>query len=1234
MLFLASLFFLLGCENNNNSIPFPSEENELAQPASRPLKFSERVSIKWEVTNPDSIRPLTEKKFDFNKLPSKPFDIGDPKPLLKPLSEQKFDFDAIPDTAFNYDKLPTQKLKFITKVVKAPKIIKAGLPAIKPGTPRGIMEAGVNIGLPGLARCFVQDKYGILWIGTDKGLCRYDGENIEVYPNELAPTDLGIFSVYQDDKEQIWAGTPGGELFTLNRKTGLLKQLADTFARGAIFSIIKDAAGKIWFSREGDHGGSYIIDEEKETIKKVSKKEGFLDNGTFRSINDRQGRTWSLAGGGVNVINPGSGKIKRINKSNGLNSSFYLSLFQDNKDRIWVGGDGGVDIIDLKSKNIKHLGKDQGLETPHFIIGLTEDKEGKMWIGNDTGAVYTFDEKNNLLQKLNVNIGRFNNVYNIFEDSGGQVWLGSMSGSSYIFNAKNGRPASITKNEGLGSNNVWNIVKHSNGSVWIGTYDGIDIYDPQAKTIKHLGKEQGLINERNTDLTEDNQKQIWAVGNRIGISIIDIEKGTIKQLGHAQGLNTKNDCSSVLYDKKGQIWVGSSDREVLVFNPAEKLAKKLTIAPELKGILLTSLLQDSKGKIWVGGLGSGVEVINTDDNTIRHLGANEGLISNFVTTFTEDAEGRMWIGTDKGIDIADLKNNTLTSITNNEELPAPDIYTLNAKDNSVYVGTSAGLTILTKTPGAAGKQYWKVQNIGKAEGLTNPDVAQNSSMVTKEGDWWAGAANEILAIVDAPKTDSFVASPQVNGINIMDKPQEFSNGTLTENELKNIDTIWKEDKSSFYPNKQLPKDTGYLQKNKIHWDSINGPYNLPVNLQLPYDQNYLSFTFNGTHTSNPSKEKYRYILEGIDKNWSPVINKKISENYRDLPPGQYNFKVSTKGMNGVWSIPAEFKFTILPPWWKTWWAYLIYVLIFLGALRIFSKWRERNLRYEKEKLEIQVNHRTKQLQESIENLKSTQTQLIQAEKMASLGELTAGIAHEIQNPLNFVNNFSEVNKELLAEMNEEIAKGNYDEARAIAKNVTDNEEKIIFHGKRADTIVKGMLQHSRNSSGVKEPTNINALADEYLRLSYHGLRAKDKSFNATMKTDFDETIGNINIISQDIGRVILNLITNAFYVVYEKKKAEGTKLNAEGKTYEPVVIVSTRKINENVEIRVTDNGSGISQKVLDKIFQPFFTTKPTGEGTGLGLSLSYDIVKAHGGDLKVETKEGEGSVFIIQLPVV
>jgi two-component system NtrC family sensor kinase len=309
---------------------------------------------------------------------------------------------------------------------------------------------------------------------------------------------------------------------------------------------------------------------------------------------------------------------------------------------------------------------------------------------------------------------------------------------------------------------------------------------------------------------------------------------------------------------------------------------------------------------------------------------------------------------------------------------------------------------------------------------------------------------------------------------------------------------------------------------------------------------------------------------------------------------------------------------------------------------IFGRWatskkQEEELRISAERraeLESLVQERTvelrkqkDELQETVKELKSTQNQLIQSEKMASLGELTAGIAHEIQNPLNFVNNFSEVSMELVDEMEEELNKGDTAEAMAIANDIKQNLEKIRHHGRRADGIVKGMLQHSRASSGQKEPTDINTLADEYLRLAYHGLRAKDKSFNADLVTHFDSTLPKANMVPQDVGRVLLNLFTNAFYAVQQKQKTIGAE-------FKPTVEVTTSAEKKFIIVKVKDNGTGIPEHIKGKIMQPFFTTKPTGEGTGLGLSMSYDIiVKAHSGTIDINTKEGEYTEFIVKIPV-
>jgi signal transduction histidine kinase len=411
----------------------------------------------------------------------------------------------------------------------------------------------------------------------------------------------------------------------------------------------------------------------------------------------------------------------------------------------------------------------------------------------------------------------------------------------------------------------------------------------------------------------------------------------------------------------------------------------------------------------------------------------------------------------------------------------------------------------------------------------------------------------------------------------------------------------------------------------------------------------------------PTKVVFKHLLEGFDKDWSvSSTDRKVT--YTNLPAGTYTFKVLAANNDGVWTkTPAVIQFTVKPYFYEEWW-FRVLVLLGLAAL-VYALiiWRSKQILQQNKELEQLVDQKTKNLHESnmalenqkvslentLEELKSAQAQLIQSEKMASLGELTAGIAHEIQNPLNFVNNFSEVSNELISELKMESLKVESERDKGLEdellNDIAQNLTKIIHHGKRASDIVKGMLEHSRTTTGQKEPTDINALADEYLRLAYHGLRVKDKEFNATIKTDFDESIGIINIIPQDIGRVLLNLINNAFYAVSEKLKVEKLKVESDklkvesqksGSDYEPTVSITTQLIaSSHLLIAVRDNGNGIPDAIKDKIFQPFFTTKPAGQGTGLGLSLSYDIVKAHGGELKLETKEGEGSEFVISLPI-
>ena len=434
-------------------------------------------------------------------------------------------------------------------------------------------------------------------------------------------------------------------------------------------------------------------------------------------------------------------------------------------------------------------------------------------------------------------------------------------------------------------------------------------------------------------------------------------------------------------------------------------------------------------------------------------------------------------------------------------------------------------------------------------------------------------------------------------------------------------------------------------------------------LTLSYQENVISFDFVALNFVAPEKNQYAYQLAGVNADWV-YCGAQRTATYSFLDPGTYVFRVKAANNDGVWNEKGTaLQLIILPPWWRTWWAYGLYGLLAIGSIWGFVWYRSRALRQENQVLRQKVAQRTRQvleqsdeikvqrdnLAQTLTNLEATQTQLIQAEKMASLGELTAGIAHEIQNPLNFVNNFSEVSSELLEELKEgplaRLPDADKEQANEILTDLTQNLQKINRHGQRASSIVNGMLEHSRSNGGEKRPTNLNKLVDEALRLAYHGMRAKDNEgstgtasaapperlrFNCTLVTHFDPNLSPVLVVPQDMSRVFLNLFTNAFYALNQ----QGAGRRNPEETYQPTVTVSTQQVHDKVEISVHDNGIGMPEDVQKKIFQPFFTTKPPGQGTGLGLSLSYDIVtKGHAGELTVHSQEGEGAEFIVRIPL-
>jgi len=1196
---------LTGCSNRAGDIPFPDNDSIWPNPVSQSLLLSAPRKINPVTLKTGGIHP-TIKKLDIDALPHVPYASGF-KPFASAPKEVHFDFNALPSSPFKLDKIPSKSLQFKTSLMSPPVMIKVAPPSLKSGTPLSVYDIGLQQGLrDNIVLSLLKDKNGLMWIGTSAGLYRYDGEYMQSYPVR------GANGLIEDNDGRIWV-TQGRGIGMIDIKSGQVSlSNAIRFPRPDLPRMTVDAKGNIWISQTGSKGAD-VIDPHTQTFKHLDTSTGLSGSNTLGTFEDNQKNIWLTSDYGADIINPKKGTISHLQKINGLETDTLSAITGDKKGTVWIAFNGGLTAVNIEKGSIINYGNLQGLDNddthrillddkgmvwvaatsgltlldpakgiakslsvnegipPDFIFDLVQDDQQRIWIANPNTGLNVIDQYAKVVYPVGKKV-----ITTLFEDAASNIWVGTTNEGIFILNEDKKTATALNKQNGF-SDNFVEAFAEENGKLWVSSFGGLDIIDEAHKTMEHTGRKEGLLTDSIYAVIRDTHNNIWLTGPSAGVEIIDSARNTIKRLDKANGL---------------------SDNTIL------------------------DVKEDNDGRIWLAHQFTGVDVVDPKTWTIRNLNNAAGLKDTCFRNLMVDKYGRMWIGTNKGIYVADMKSGTLTSISTIEGLSDNTISSMVEYNNDVIVATYNSGNIITPALPGNRNGKWTVSRLAKSEGLGDANASWDVNIVTKKGQYLWGDLG--ITVINGIRKQQDSSATYITGLSIMSQPINFAN-RISFNEK---DTLWTAD--SFYVKGQRPPNTGYEEEGKLQWDSVSGPYNIPVNLQIPYNQNYIQFQFAQVNLGRQDSVLYSYILEGIDKKWSPVSDKTFTDNYLNLSSGAYTFKVRSRGLDGKWSAPALFQFTILPPWYKTWWAYLIFALIILGLLRAYIVFRSRRLKNENRVLEEKVTLRTKELQKSLEDLKATQTQLIQSEKMASLGELTAGIAHEIQNPLNFVNNFSEVNKEMLEELKAERLKPESERDEKIQDEIIDdvieNSGKINHHGKRADAIVKSMLQHSRNSSRQKELTDVNALADEYLRLSYHGLRAKDKSFNATMKTDFDESMSKINIIPQDIGRVILNLFNNAFYAVTEKKK-----LNIPG--YEPTVFVSTNKIDGHISIHVKDNGKGIPQSIVDKIFQPFFTTKPTGEGTGLGLSLSYDIIRAHGGELKVQSKENEGSEFVVQLPI-
>jgi signal transduction histidine kinase/ligand-binding sensor domain-containing protein len=882
------------------------------------------------------------------------------------------------------------------------------------------------------------------------------------------------------------------------------------------------------------------------------------------------------------------------------------------------------------------------------VRSVFEDTRGNLWIGTMGDGLHTFDRKTGKiirhprdkaksgeLVRPEVN-SSVDHITFIREDATGHIWIGTLSNGLLRYDPETGQSehysAQSNTSSGFNDNSGWWAYASSDGLFWVSTQEGnlfqVDLY---TNYFPHFVLDSLVV----IDMIEDTPGSVW-FGTSGGLIHKDLKTGILNRFQHDpdnSGSLSDNIVSSLVKDNKGNFWLGTQNG-LNRFDPESEVFTKYFNNPDdyesLSSNDISALLIDRDQNVWIGTWGMGLNRLDQGTGKFQRYVHNDddttSISDNGVLALWQDESGDIWSGnanwsnslTYGGINRLDVKTGIFQHY-----LPGKHVnYIFRDSHRIIWAGTDSGLYYFEE----ASDSFRSVK-----ESNVNIDVV-NIQSITEDlnQNLWIMAEDGIYRIND--DRDKLIRFGKENDITIerlIYKVLLLQNGDLLFGSMFGYYRINNDNLNIPVAVPQIYYKDFWLNGKPIKPGNTNilaNPFNETSELELAHDQNVFSIDLSVINYSLPGSVTNFYKLENYETDWQPLINSN-QVHYFNVPHGKYDFRFKTINKNNGISVERDTEIHIAKPWWVTWWAYFLYGLTLVGGIFGIDRFqRKRLLEKERSLAKEKELQQAREIEKAYKELKATQSQLIQSEKMASLGELTAGIAHEIQNPLNFVNNFSEVNKELLEELLGELKNGSTDEIRSIATDLIQNEEKISHHGRRAESIVKNMLQHSRGDSGQMEMTDINAMVEEYVNLAFHGMRARDKFFNADYKIELDKRISSIKVVPQDIGRVLLNLINNAFYAV-----AQSSKLKAQS-NYRPEVIVNTKKLDGNVEIRVKDNGDGIPDSIRDKIFQPFFTTKPTGQGTGLGLSLSYDIIKAHNGEVEFESDSNSGTTFKIILP--
>jgi signal transduction histidine kinase/ligand-binding sensor domain-containing protein len=1208
-----------------------------------------------------------------NQPPSPPVDFNPPemvylgnlpdslKPNIVPISERPAPrVIAVPSQDGGSYSYMEESGEIVTTQLLAPTT--KNLPFLKDENGRAILDKRKNtilLGEGGISQfksygtddglgldavyCAILDSRGHLWFGTNGGgVSRFDGVEFTTYTTTQGLAGNILRSIFEDSKGNLWFGTLGGGISKYDGKSFTNFNSSDGLGEDIVFSIEEDPDGNLWFGTGG--GGASKFDGV--TFTSYTTAEGLADNVVTDIKSDGLGNLYfATNGGGLSKFDGKS--FINYSENQGLAGNRIRCITLSKNGGIWLGTIGtGVSFFD--GHKFQNFSLEDGL-AGNIVRAIWEEPSGKVWFATESGisryensafTSYTRD------QGLSAN-----SVLDITADKSGNLWFSTEGGGVSRFDSNSF--TNFTTSQGLGSNIVLSMVEDHQGNLWFGNAGGgTSKYD--GKSFQTFTVSQGMGGDVVNAILKDSKNNLWFGTGGGGVSKFDGK--TFTTYTTAQGL-IANEVYAIWEDSNGVLWFGTDGGGLSSFDG--NLFTSYTRDQGLAGNTILGISEDDFGQIWLAAVDGGLS--RFDGKSFTSFTTKQGLLDNSVTKVVWDFQGNLWIGTEMGLNflskvelrkISDPNfqgNPNFKSFTTADGLPDNVILQIvPLPENQIALGTNLGIAIFDG-PEENQDEFDSLQNIeifNSNTGFPVKDLTdgQNGMYLDSKGVLWAGTGNNSTALVRfdyrALRKNTKLPSLLVKQVRINEELvswQSLDSHKLDPNLLK------AEELNAFGKElSQVERENLQTRFKGIQLDGISGFFPVPQNLVLPYRHNHINIDFGSDELAKPFLVEYQYILEGYDLEWSPVL-KKTSATFGNIQEGEYTFKVKARftgpanGEAGLWTDPISYSFSVLPPWYRTWWAYVFYTLIFLSAIYPIHRY-QRNLaiKAEQEKAKERELAQAKEIEKAYtkleaahENLKATQNQLIQQEKLASLGLLTAGIAHEIKNPLNFVKNFSELSIEFLHEIDEEMEKL---EETPVVENVKDlladikvNLSKIQHHGGRADGIVKSMLMHSRGGGGDMEPTDLNDLVREYTNLSFHGMRANKNPINVDLQLDLDESIPKVKLNTEDFSRVILNLTKNAFDAMREK-------INSVGSNYKAKLIVRTKDLGEKILLEVEDNGPGVPDEIRDKLLMPFFTTKKGTEGTGLGLSITHDIINAHSGVLEITTEVGEWTKFSIILP--